>query len=143
MIQRIQTIFLLLSGAAFGALMALPFATSGQQANQMFADGRFSVTDNIALETLALLGAALAIICIFLFRRRRLQIRFGYVLMVISVAIAAIAYFSYARQAAAMSGQVHAGAGVFLPVGALIFAVLANYYIRKDERIVKSMDRLR
>jgi hypothetical protein len=33
--------------------------------------------------------------------------------------------------------------GAFLPIGSLIFAVLASRAIKKDENTVKSMDRLR
>ena len=35
------------------------------------------------------------------------------------------------------------GVGMFLPVGAIVFLVLANKAIKKDEDLVKSVDRLR
>ena len=34
-------------------------------------------------------------------------------------------------------------AGIFSPIAALILAILANYFIKKDDKIVKSADRLR
>jgi hypothetical protein len=35
------------------------------------------------------------------------------------------------------------GIGMFLPIGAIVLLVLANKYIKKDEDLVKSVDRLR
>lgn len=46
-----------------------------------------------------------------------------------------------------LSGEVDAisekGIGMFLPVGAIVMLVLANKAIKKDEDLVKSVDRLR
>jgi len=38
---------------------------------------------------------------------------------------------------------VNDGFGIYLPLIGIIMAVLANRFIKKDDKLVKSMDRLR
>lgn len=45
-----------------------------------------------------------------------------------------------------LSGETHVsekGIGMFLPIVSIVFLVLANKAIKKDEDLVKSVDRLR
>lgn len=145
MIQRIQTIFLLLAAASFGALFMVPLATSDKPTAQYLADSVYDITDNIALTILTVLGAALAVVAIFLFKNRPLQLKLGYLLISLAVLLPLAAFLLFTNQAPMMDAtvQVKDQAGVFLPGGAILFAALANYFIRKDDRLVKSMDRLR
>lgn len=145
MIQRIQTIFLLLAGAAFGGLLALPMASSDPTAVGFLADGEYDVSDHVILTILAALGILLSIISIFVFRRRLLQMRLGYLLIVVGILIPSLAYLLFTTQAAEMPANMTVSDefGMFLPFIAIICAGLANYFIRKDEKLVRSMDRLR
>ena len=146
MIQRIQTIFLLLATGAFGGLFALPFATSSPvgTAGHIFSDGMYNIFDNLVLEILVFAGAALAIIAIFLYRNRKTQMRFGYLAAVVSILLMVVSYLFFTNQAPVMSdAPVNDAAGMYLPAAALVFVLLANYFIRKDEQKVRSMDRLR
>ena len=147
MIQRIQTLFLLLAGAAFAALLVYPFATSapsGSDMQNIFADGSYSIQDNLMLEILVLAGILLSFVNIFLFKKRKIQMRIGYLLMILSILIPLVAYLYFTNQVSTLSdAPVQDGPGVFLPIASLVFAILANYFIRKDEKIVRSMDRLR
>ncbi len=144
MIQRIQTIFLLLAAGAFGALIPLPFATSAQDTQGIFLDGSYSIIDNLFLEILTLAGIVLALVCIFLFKKRKMQLRLGYLLIVIGILLMVVAFLYFTNQAPAISESViQEGLGLLMPIVAIVFVVLANYFIRKDEKLVKSMDRLR
>ena len=53
MIQRIQTLFLILTVGVFGALFRLPLATSDTATAQFLSDKIFDITDHVALLSLA------------------------------------------------------------------------------------------
>jgi hypothetical protein len=147
MIQRIQTIFLLLCGAAFAALLVYPFASSApvaQGTSHIFADGIYSIMDNLMLEILVLAGIILAFVNIFLFKKRKTQIKVGYLLVILSILIPVVAYLYFTNQATTLEDStIEDGPGIYLPIAALVFALLANRFIRKDEKLVRSIDRLR
>ncbi|HZV72065.1 MAG TPA: DUF4293 domain-containing protein [Saprospiraceae bacterium] len=145
MIQRIQTIFLILTLAVFAILFKLPFATSDKPSAQFLSDKVFDITDHPALIGLTLLGGVLALISIFLFKNRKLQLKLGYFIIIMAILLPGIAFLLFTKESAAIDPtiQVHDQAGMFIPVAAILFAGVANYFIRKDEKLVKSMDRLR
>ena len=71
MIQRIQTIFLLLSAGALGGLFALPLATSATKAAAgIFQDGIFNIQDDLIMMIITGLAILIAVIAIFLFKNR-------------------------------------------------------------------------
>lgn len=145
MIQRIQTIFLLLAAATFGALFKLPMASSDKATAQFLSDRIFDVTDHAALLSPAILGVVLSLVTIFLFRNRKLQLKLGYGIIVVAILLPLITFLLFTNESARIeaSTQVTDEIGMFLPIGAILFGALANYFIRKDDRLVKSMDRLR
>lgn len=144
MIQRIQTIFLVLAAGAFGALVPLPFATSAVDTQGIFLDGRYSILDNVFLQVLTAAGILLVLVSIFMFKKRHAQLKLGYLVTVIGILIIAVAILFFTNQAPTIAeAEINEGAGLVMPVLAIIFALLANYFIRKDEHLVKSMDRLR
>ena len=145
MIQRIQSILLLLTAAVFGFLFKVPFAISSEPSVQFLSDGVFDITDHPALIALTVIGGLLALITIFLFRKRQLQLRLGYIIIVMAILLPVIAFllFTNASASADNSVEVHDQIGMFLPLAAIFFTGLANYFIKKDDKLVKSMDRLR
>ncbi|MFZ1675959.1 MAG: DUF4293 domain-containing protein [Saprospiraceae bacterium] len=145
MIQRIQSLFLILTVGVFGVLFKLPFATSDKASAQFLADKVFDITDHPALLGLAILGAVLALVSIFMFKNRKLQLRLGYLIIIMAILLPTVAFLLFTKESASIdpSVQVFDQVGMFLPLGAILFASLANYFIRKDDKLVKSMDRLR
>jgi uncharacterized membrane protein YidH (DUF202 family) len=145
MIQRIQTIFLVLTAGAFLSLFELPFATTNVAAANALSDQAFDVSDHVILLILAALGGLLAIVSIFMFKKRKTQLSLGYLLIILGILIPVAAYFTFMGEAQALpeSAQISDGFGAYLPFAAIIFAVAANYFIKKDEKTVRSMDRLR
>ncbi len=144
MIQRIQSVFFLLAAGSFGALFGLPIATSTAPATPFLEDLVFNVLDQPLLAAIAGLGAALALATIFLFRNRTLQVRLGFVVVALAFLLVGISYFQYTNLAAAQSGGgLTLGPGLFIPAGAILFGWLATFFVRKDEKVVRSMDRLR
>ncbi len=144
MIQRIQSIFLLLAaGASFG-LFGLPLATGAEaEQNVLLADGVFNLNDHIGL-IIAFAGAgALALIAILLFKNRSLQMKialFSLLFILGGIGFGAYLLFSQAGEAV---NNLNIGIGTFMPLLGIILTVLANRFIKKDEKLVRSMDRLR
>jgi hypothetical protein len=145
MIQRFQTIFFLLAGISFGTMFKLPLATSDTASAMFLADKVYDITDHPVLIGLSALGIALALVAIFLFRNRALQIRLGYMIIITAILLPIVAFWLFTNESAHIDPNVivHDEMGMFLPGGAILFGALANYFIKKDERLVKSMDRLR
>lgn len=145
MIQRIQSIFLVLAAAAFGGLWVYPFATTqASVADHLFSDGRYAIDDHVLLMSLTIAGILLSVIALFLFKNRRSQMRIGYLLIVIGILVPVVAYLYFTSQAATIgTSEINDAPGMFLPFAGALFAALANYFIRKDEKLVRSMDRLR
>ncbi|WBA41237.1 DUF4293 domain-containing protein [Hymenobacter canadensis] len=158
MIQRIQSVFLLLLALCMIAVLFLPLwhkadPTTGQELT-MTALG-FSYNKPGAgltppgavwvIAALAAASAAVALFEIFQFRNRFLQLKLGMLnLLLILCTIGAGFYFSTLGEQALnvkMLGSYQAG--FYLPTLALLLNVLAGRFIRRDEQLVRSMDRLR
>lgn len=145
MIQRIQTIFLIITGIVFGLLFKLPLATSDKPSVQFLSDSVFDITDHPALIALTIVGILVALISVFMYRKRKVQLKLGYLLIVLAILLPVLSFILFTNAAAHVdqSVQVYDQVGMYLPLASIVFAALANYFIRKDEKLVKSMDRLR
>lgn len=146
MIQRLQSIFLLLLAISTGLLFIWPIASSSQQDAYLFADGQYSIEDNVLLMILTAIGAILALVAIFLFRNRTLQLRMTYLSTICSILIPLVAiliYLNETKNSAVPANTIDDQAGAYLPVLGIVFGLLAARFIRKDDKLVKSMDRLR
>lgn len=133
MIQRIQTIWLLIASAAAFSILKFPFYYTPEP-NALEING---TTEYSTLITLAF-SASLSFISIFLYGNRMLQLKVTLVNFLLS---GGIGYFIYTIvKAHPGGGFTLASAGLFLiPVVQLI----ACYKIYQDEKLVKSADRLR
>ena len=145
MIQRIQSVFLLLSGASFASLFGLSFASSDLEASTLFEDQVYNIFDHPALIILTVLGVILALVNIFLFKNRKLQINLGFALMALAILLIIFSILLVYLEGVEMGagGEISERFGLAMPVLAIIFAILANRSVKKDEKLVKSMDRLR
>ena len=149
MIQRIQSIFLLLAAAALGGQFGLPYlqAPENDPARTLPAltDGVFNPLDNPGLLGLSALGALVSLAAIFLFKNRPLQARLAGVSAIAGILLLALIAFTTKStfDQAPEGSSMQFAAGLALPVLALVFNWLATRAIRKDEALVRSMDRLR
>lgn len=146
MIQRLQSIFLFFaSGACFG-LFGTDVADSEVKLtdSDIFADGSFNVFDHPVIIAAFAIAGVLFLADIFLFRNRPLQMKLvtaGIFATGIGIGWGLFEYFT--DPAAKASGAISPDFGIVLPVVIIIFGALANKYIRKDEKLVRSADRLR
>ena len=150
MIQRIQSVFLLLAAAAALGQFALPYLTAPMSGTLYMAvpalnDGQLNPIDNIGLLGLTLMTSLLSLIAIFLFRNRSLQGKLTGGAAIVSALLLVLAAFTTKQTLDAVPATevVHWSAGLSLPVLAVLFQWLAFRKIGKDEKLVRSMDRLR
>lgn len=142
MIQRIQTIFLLLAAGLLAALLAVPFlrvdTDTDYAASTVLGDQVFNLQDHLALLVLFLAAAGLALVSIFLFRKRPLQMTFTVISVLINVAGIGFAGYLLFQSGAFDKGGLAVEAGVAFPLLAIIFLLLAYRNIKKDEKLVQS-----
>ncbi len=145
MIQRIQSVFLLIAAVAFALLFQFPFVVSDVADEGFLADKDFDVFDHIALMILAGVAASLTLISIFLFKKRKIQIRVTYLSILVGISVLITAGVMFYEQALVLfeKAAIHQRLGLYLPLIGLIMGFFAIRFIRKDDKIVKSMDRLR
>ncbi|MEL6142622.1 MAG: DUF4293 family protein, partial [Bacteroidota bacterium] len=95
MIQRIQSIFLLLGSAACFGLFALPLAdTDAAQSNSfLFADQQFTIFDDPVLLGLFAAAGVVLLLDVFLFKNRPLQIRLSWLSIILVLAGCGYAFF--------------------------------------------------
>ncbi|GAB2945723.1 hypothetical protein GCM10027048_08480 [Hymenobacter coalescens] len=102
----------------------------------------------VATYAIAVLAAASALVAlaeIFQYKKRMTQLILGSVnMLLISATIGASFYYSSVGEQM-LNVKMHGDfeAGFYLPTLALLLNLLANRFIRRDERLVRSMDRLR
>jgi len=138
MIQRIQTLFLLFaSGAAFGAL-AVPFASG--TGGGLFSDGVYMANDHLGLIICFRVAGALTLAAIFLYKNRKVQSRLAAFSALATLAAVGFGGWLFWKTGALATAW---NPWVALPAAIVILALLARFYIRKDETLVRSMDRLR
>ena len=135
MLQRVQTLYLFLSAICAGVLpFWLPLWTP--------TDELFFAKNEIVYLVLFMASAALSIITIFKFKSRQNQ----FVLCRLNIILNLILLGLFVYRLLSLPGALeHAekGIGLFLPVISIVLLVLANKAIKKDEALVKSVDRLR
>ena len=154
MIQRIQTVYLLLVVVLLVATLFMPLLTLqiGQEFFSMDASGvsRLINQEATALGTtwglfaLTAIIALVAMVTIFLYKNRILQIRlcvFNALLMIGFYAYVAFLVWRWQGEVPEMQWQLKLG--LAFPVIALILDYLAIRNIGADEALVRSLDRLR
>jgi hypothetical protein len=157
MIQRIQSVFLLLLALAMLSVLALSLwhktdPQSGQTITLTAFSLAFTAGPNLhpagaswPIAALAVAAAAVAIFEIFQFRNRMFQLKLGAlnILLITATIGAAFYYSSQGEQLLNVKLEGKYDAGFYLPTLALLLNLLANRFIRRDDQLVRSMDRLR
>jgi len=92
---------------------------------------------------LAVAAATIAFMAIGKFENRMTQIKMGALnSLVMAGSLAALVWFATQRiKATEVAGQY--GLSLWLPAAAMIFNMIANRFIRRDEKLVRDSDRLR
>lgn len=144
MIQRIQTLYLLAATFVVGGGVFVVDLWKNKEGISFFAIDSFN-TENFVLIGMSLLfyiSAILTFVTIFLFNNRKLQFVMGRLAILINFILLGVLIF-YSQN---LSGEIEVsekGIGLLIPIFAIVLVVLANRAIKRDEELVKSVDRLR
>lgn len=136
MLQRIQTVYLILSILLIGALY-LWFPAIVNEANEVIIDKNEPLIIGLILGSVVL-----TLISILNFKKRQLQ----FVLNRLNIILNFVLLGVFVYRTLSLSGETlvsEKGIGVLLPIISIVFLAMANKAIKRDEDLVKSVDRLR
>lgn len=162
MIQRIQSVYLLLTTILAGLFLTGIFFNysvnegtrfimkiSGIYESSRNAMHRVSTDDIVLIQRIipVLLIAAIiplvSLITVFLFRNRKLQMKAILLLIILDILLIATSGYYILGIIRPESGDMIPAFRMFIPVINLILGVMAYFAVRKDEKMVRSYDRLR
>lgn len=155
MIQRIQSLYLFLTAVLTAILLFVPFARfiGGTEEFVLRAFGFHGVaTGTVVVPTvpmgaLIVLAALLPFVNIFLYRRRRVQMRLCVVGIVLLAGVQALICYYILRVGTIVPGlgphSVSYSVAAILPLIGIILSYLALRGVKRDEALVKSLDRIR
>jgi LPXTG-motif cell wall-anchored protein len=139
MIQRIQTLYLaicFIASGVFPFFVSIWIEKNGEVTQAVY------FTESTTAMVLFGLSALLAVISIFSFKKRQNQ----FVLNRLNIISNFILLGFFVYRTLNLSGETlvsEKGIGITLPAISIVLLVLANRAIKKDEDLVKSVDRLR
>jgi len=154
MIQRIQTLYLLVAALLVAALFFVPFAELMVRDGNLYQfdifgifqegdNGGTSLINTWPVTVLVCLSVIMLILTILMYKNRPRQVTFSYSTIGLILSFQGLINF-YAWSGNNILGEtyslrIYAG----LPLVAVIFVFLAIRGIKKDENLVKSIDRIR
>ena len=137
MLQRIQTIYLLL---AFVVTGVLPFLIPLWK----MANGKdYYFMQNQAYVVILGLSTTLSLLSIVSYKKRQNQFVIGRLNIILNLILLGLFVYRSLNVSGETIAVSEKGIGMFLPIVAIVLLVLANKAIKKDEDLVKSVDRLR
>lgn len=136
MIQRIQSLYIVVVILLNGVLsFYLPLWITSENAEI------YALSQPVAI-SLFLLSVLISLITLFSFKKRKRQFVLGRINIILNfVLVGVFAYWTLS-----LPGEMdisEKGIGMLLPIISIVFIALANKAIKKDEDLVKSVDRLR
>lgn len=154
MIQRIQSLYLLVSTILMGLTFFAPVASFTVASGDIYTLTTFSLSSaevsqsTIWMGILMVIATVLPLVTIFLFKHRMLQVRLCAVEIVLLLGcIAFEAIYFWLSGANALEELVvehrHLGWAAIMPIVSLVFTALAARATFKDEITVRSFDRIR
>ncbi|MCA6078471.1 DUF4293 domain-containing protein [Fulvivirga sedimenti] len=155
MLQRIQTVFLFLIVLFMTGVLFFNVWTGTSDEGivnltsfylEIIAGEETEFVSNpyLIIAVLSIASATLAMIEIFRYRNRLLQIKLGALnSLFMAATIVSMVLFSNSLTETYAVQTSQYGISLYLPVAAMICNLLANRFIRKDEKLVRSVDRIR
>lgn len=139
MIQRIQSVWLLLAAAACFLTLTLPFYYGNVvQEDQTRLYEPLTAMSNIWLRILTFLLGIGIVVIIFLFKDRKLQVKLTILALVLSI-VNIVMFFNLTKLFVEGSFALTSPIVFTVPV----FLILAARGMYKDEKLIKSLNRLR
>ena len=136
MIQRIQSLWLLLASACAFASFKLPYYNGAKE--NITADYRLLATETFLLIIVTSIVATLALVIIFLYKNRTLQLR----LAVLGILMEAIIIFLYYLEIKKFTSGTYSLTAILHSIIVISF-FLAARAINKDDKMIEDSNRLR
>ncbi|MFM2264800.1 MAG: hypothetical protein RLZ77_216 [Bacteroidota bacterium] len=136
MIQRIQTLYMLL---AFLLVGVLPFFIPLWNT----AEGPFYFMQDITYTAMVGLNVSLLLVSILFYKKRQHQFVLNRLNMIIMLILLGLFVYRSLNVSGGTAAVSEKGIGIYLPLISIVLLALANKAIKKDEELVKSVDRLR
>ena len=137
MIQRIQTVYLLLAFVITGVLpFVFPLWTLDNGKIFLFMQNQLYVV-------LFGLSTTMSILSILSYKKRQNQFVINRLNIILNLILLGLFLYHSLNLSGETPEVSEKGIGMFLPIFAIVALVLANKAIKKDEDLVKSVDRLR
>jgi hypothetical protein len=136
MVQRIQTLYLLITVVISAGLIFVFHLWIGKDGVLVF------VKDQLLYLGLFLGSALLSLITLLKYKNRMTQFVLGRLNILLNFILLVVLVY----QSSKLPGEIkfsEKGIGMLLPLFSIVFLALANKAIKKDEDLVKSVDRLR
>lgn len=154
MIQRIQTIYLFLAALVNVPLLLFPMALLINRQYESipfyfygthFEGFRDLIAQNTTLPLIFLILTVivLPLINVFLFSNRKRQMRLCFFTILLNAGLLGLIYFYLVQFSQLLDTSVHYQFPVVMPLLSVILNYLAFRGIRKDEILVRSVDRIR
>jgi hypothetical protein len=152
MIQRIQSLYLLVAAALMSLTLFMPIATFVVDGNtyelSAFALSCGDMSEStLWMGVMLVMATLLPLVAIFLFKRRTLQVRLcavEIVLLLGSLVMIGLYYWLTSRLFENLVVEHRQfGWGAPMPLVSLVLTALASRAIFKDEVLVRSLDRIR
>jgi hypothetical protein len=138
MIQRIQSLWLLLAAVAGGLAFQFPFYSGQRDYNGQLAYAEMTATYNISIIIFVCIAIVGAIHAIFSYAKRKYQFAITFASLIASIVAIVLMFLATSDFT---NGQVSIGSICIFLVPVFLF--LGARGIRSDEKLVRSMDRLR
>ncbi|GAB6012392.1 DUF4293 domain-containing protein [Viscerimonas tarda] len=152
MMQRIQSVYLLLVVVLMGLTLSFPLATFIDKAGNLFELASWGILSECQISAypirgiipIGLIVALIALVEIFCYKKRKLQIKLSHIntCLIILFYITVAVYACSGQQKLELTFP-RIEFSLALPIIALIFNVLALINIKKDEKLIRSLDRIR
>ncbi len=153
MIQRIQTVYLLTISILGSLLFFLPIAQFIDLNNfsytvdfmGIFSPEKKIVYPFLPYTILAIIIPTLSFISIFLYKKRILQIRLNFISIILTILFYGIIliYLYLGKKCCGEINTFTLKSGIIIPLVNIVFSYLAIKAIRKDENLVRSINRMR
>lgn len=140
MIQRIQTIWLLLAAACCFLMLHFSFYNGNKISNDIPGNEILNaVTGGVLLTIVVVAAGLMALVSVFLFKDRKTQLKF----VIIALLLSGLSIYLFFRAIEVQYSNGELSLSSVFEFLAPIFLILAARGIYKDERLIKSLNRLR
>lgn len=162
MIQRVQTIFLFVAAVAMMCMLFFPiWQKVNETRTEMALMDAFSLTyskvypdgnmeemgnkDTYYISIMAVISAVVALFSIFQYQNRLRQIQLGALNSFLVMITMFLSLYFILKSEAVLAPNLQGTylIGFYFPVVALLCNLMANRFIRRDEQLVRSADRIR